>query len=337
MAERVTILGDGAMATVCAILLTHGGHEVTMWGALEESIQRLMQNREQTRLLPGIRIPQQVRLTADEAGCFAGCTLILSAIPTQFTRQVWNRLKPYLPQKTPIVSVTKGIENETLQRPTEIIEQIAGKAAADRMAVLSGPNIAGEIARFLPATAVVASHDAGFAQRVQQVMSTKWFRVYTNDDAIGVELAGAVKNVIAIAAGMLDGMGAGNNAKAALVTRGLVEITRLGVAMGAKESTFHGLAGIGDLITTCISPEGRNRMIGERLGKGQKLSDALASMASIAEGVPTTKSVLQLAKRHQIEMPITQAVHSVLFEGRDPLDMLSDLMSRDPKPEKVHR
>jgi glycerol-3-phosphate dehydrogenase (NAD(P)+) len=334
MPEHVTILGDGAMATVCAILLTHGSHSVTIWGALEESIQKLIQNREQTRLLPGVRIPSQVRLTADEAGCFNTATLVLSAVPTQYMRSVWQRLLPYLPADVPILSVTKGIENETLLRPTQIIQEIIGDPAGDRLAVLSGPNIAGEIARFLPATAVVAARQATLAQRIQQVLSTKWFRIYTNEDALGVELAGAVKNVIAIAAGMLDGMGAGNNAKAALVTRGLVEITRLGVAMGASESTFHGLAGIGDLITTCISPEGRNRSIGERLGKGQKLSDALGSMASVAEGVATTQSVVQLAAKHHVEMPITRAVHSVLFEDRDPLDMLSDLMSRDPKPEK---
>jgi glycerol-3-phosphate dehydrogenase (NAD(P)+) len=335
MPEQVTILGDGAMATVCAILLTHGGHGVTIWGALEESIQRLMQNREQTRLLPGVRIPRQVRLTADEQGCFAGCTMVLSAIPTQYMRGVWQRVKPFAPPAVPILSVTKGIENETLLRPTEIIEQVVGESAGDRLAVLSGPNIAGEIARFKPATAVVAARRAEQAQKIQQIVSTKWFRVYTNDDAIGVELAGAVKNVIAIAAGMLDGMGAGSNAKAALVTRGLVEITRLGMALGAKESTFNGLAGLGDLITTCISPEGRNRMVGERLGKGMKLSEALGSTASVVEGVATTKSVVQLAAKHHIEMPITEAVHRVLFENEDPLDMLSDLMSRDPKPEKM--
>src|SRR6185437_8331779 len=201
------------------------------------------------------------------------------------------------------------------------------------VAALSGPNIAAELAKCLPATAVAASADAELALRVQNVFSTQWFRVYTNRDTVGVELAGATKNVIAIAAGILDGLAAGNNAKAALVTRGLVEITRLGVAMGADEQTFFGLAGLGDLITTCVSPEGRNRTVGERIGKGEKLADVLAKMDSVAEGVPTTRSVMQLAARYHVEMPITEAVHAVLFEDKDVLHALADLMTRDPKAE----
>src|SRR5439155_16284636 len=187
----------------------------------------------------------------------------------------------------------------------------------------------------LPATAVAAAADESIAVRVQQVFSTQWFRVYTNPDAIGVELAGATKNVIAIAAGILDGLAAGNNAKAALVTRGLVEITRLGVAMGALESTFHGLAGLGDLITTCVSPEGRNRTVGEQIGKGRKLQDILDQMDSVAEGVPTTRAVRELARRFDVDMPITEAVHAVRFEAKDVLHALADLMTREPKPERV--
>jgi glycerol-3-phosphate dehydrogenase (NAD(P)+) len=201
------------------------------------------------------------------------------------------------------------------------------------MCALSGPNIAAELARYLPGTAVAASEDDELGRRVQAAFSTQWFRVDTNRDAIGVELAGASKYGIAIAAGILDGLAAGNNAKAALVTRGLVEITRLGVAMGAQESTFFGLAGLGDLITTCVSPEGRNRTVGERIGKGRKLKDVLDSMDSVAEGVPTTESVHQLSRRFKVEMPITQSVYSVLFEGKDPIAALADLMTRDPKPE----
>src|SRR5665213_440493 len=355
MPEHVTILGDGAMATVCAILLTQGGHRVTIWGAFEESIDRLIQNREQSKLLPGARIPANVRLTANDADCFAGTTMVLSAVPTQYMRSVWQRLGPHLPGEAPIVSVAKGIENTTLLRPTEIIADVLGALAGGtervsagvsrgaapsslsqtraRIAALSGPNIAAELAKCLPATAVAASGNEAVARRVQATFSTQWFRVYTNDDAVGVELAGATKNIVAIAAGILDGLSAGNNAKAALVTRGLVEITRLGVAMGARAETFQGLAGLGDLITTCVSPEGRNRTIGERIGKGRKLADVLASMDSVAEGVPTTRSVLQLARRHHVEMPITEAVHAVLFEDKDVLHALSDLMSRDPKPE----
>jgi glycerol-3-phosphate dehydrogenase (NAD(P)+) len=290
--------------------------------------------------------------------------MILSAVPTQYMRSVWQRLGKYLPAGLPIVSVAKGIENGTLLRPTQVINDVL---AAERMAgareaydaetrhgdaeigsvpascppvcsplvALSGPNIAAELAKCLPATAVAASADEACARRVQSVFSTQWFRVYTNADVVGVELAGAMKNIVAIAAGILDGLAAGNNAKAALVTRGLVEITRLGVAMGAHPDTFTGLAGLGDLITTCVSPEGRNRTVGERIGKGQKVADILAKMDSVAEGVPTTQSVMQLARRHNVEMPITEAVYAVLFENKDVLHALSDLMSRDPKPERI--
>ena len=336
MPEQVTIIGDGAMATVCSILLTQGGHRVTMWGAFEESIEQLLQDREQRRLLPGVKVPASVRLTANDADCFCDATLILSAVPTQFMRSAWKRLSRHVPPKAPIVSVAKGIETGTLLRPTQIIkETLTGPIVSDRsLAALSGPNIAGELARYLPATAVVASEDEELASRVQATMSTQWFRVYTNPDVIGVELAGATKNIVAIAAGIIDGLGAGNNAKAALVTRGLVEITRLGVAMGARPETFIGLAGLGDLITTCVSPEGRNRTVGERVGKGQKLEEILGSMDSVAEGVPTTRAVMELARRHRVEMPITEAVHAVLFEGKDVLNAISELMTRDPKPER---
>lgn len=344
MAEHVTILGDGAMATVCSILLTTGGHGVTMWGAFEESIEQLMQDREQRRLLPGVKVPAGVRLTANDADCFAGATMVVSAVPTQYMRSVWQRLRPHVPRNVPIVSVAKGIENGSLLRPTQVIADVlGGKVVGERdegpvcdwpLAAMSGPNIAAELARYLPGTAVAASADGTIAQRTRAAFATQWFRVYTNEDVVGVELAGATKNVVAIAAGILDGLAAGNNAKSALVTRGLVEITRLGVAMGAKSETFAGLAGLGDLITTCVSPEGRNRSVGERIGKGQKLADVLAKMDSVAEGVPTTRSVMELARRFDVEMPITEAVYSVLFEDVDVLRALSSLMTRDPKPER---
>jgi glycerol-3-phosphate dehydrogenase (NAD(P)+) len=331
--EHVSILGDGAMATVCAILLTAGGHGVTMWGARRESIERLLADREQHRRLPGVRVPDSVRLTADDGECFRGATMVLSAIPTQFMRGVWQRLLPHLPAGVPIVSVAKGIEVETLLRPSEILVETLPRHETRSIAVLSGPNIAAEIGRRLPATAVTASGDAELARRVQGVFSTHWFRIYTNSDVLGVELAGATKNVIAIAAGILDGIAAGNNAKAALVTRGLVEISRLAAAMGAQPATFAGLAGLGDLITTCVSPEGRNRTVGERIGRGEKLDEVLAGMASVAEGVPTTRSVMQLARRHGVQMPITEAVHAVLFEGKEPRRAITELMTREPKAE----
>jgi glycerol-3-phosphate dehydrogenase (NAD(P)+) len=329
--EHITIVGDGAMATVCSILLHQGGHQVTVWGAFEDSIEQLLQNRENQRLLPGVKLPSSVRLTAKDADCFTGCTLILSAVPTQYMRGVWKRLEKHVPLGVPIVSVAKGIENQTLLRPTQIIADVLGKRRP--LAALSGPNIAAELARYLPATAVAASEDAELVNTVQRIFSTQWFRVYTNADVIGTELAGATKNVIAIAAGILDGLAAGNNAKAALVTRGLVEITRLGVAMGAQESTFAGLAGMGDLVTTCVSPEGRNRTVGEQIGKGRKLQDILDKMDSVAEGVPTTRSVRELSIRFNVEMPITESVHAVLFEGKDAIAALTDLMNRQAKAE----
>lgn len=346
MAEHVTILGDGAMATVCSILLSQGGHAVTMWGAFEESIERLQQNREQARLLPGARIPPTVQLTANDAEAFRESTMILSAIPTQYMRSVWKRLKAHVPAGLPIVSVAKGIENDTLLRPTQVIADVLGGMKMGATAVgpvcdwklvaLSGPNIAAELARYLPATAVAASADEPTARRVQEAFATQWFRVYTNSDTIGVELAGATKNVIAIAAGMLDGLAAGNNVKAALVTRGLVEITRLGMAMGAVESTFMGLAGLGDLMTTCVSPEGRNRFVGEQIGKGKKLADVLAKLDSVAEGVTTTRAVVELSRRYSVEMPITQAVFEILFDGKDCIHALTDLMTREAKPEALN-
>jgi glycerol-3-phosphate dehydrogenase (NAD(P)+) len=332
--EQITLLGNGAMATVCAIILAQNGHQVCIWGANANSIAALKETRQNDRLLAGVKIPESVRLTCDSSDCFKSATLILSAIPTQFLRSAWARLAEFVPPGVPIVSVSKGIENQTLLRPTQVIADVL-QTRAPAMAAVSGPNIAAEMAKYLPATAVVASADADLARRVQSLFGTQWFRVYTNTDAIGVELAGATKNVIAIAAGILDGMNAGDNAKAALVTRGLVEITRLGVAMGARETTFHGLAGLGDLLTTCVSPLGRNRHVGEQIGKGRALQAILSEMESVAEGVPTTQSMVQLASRHQVEMPITQAVHAILFDGMDVRFALTDLMTRDPKPERV--
>ena len=248
---------------------------------------------------------------------------------------MWKRLRPHAPPGVPIVSVAKGIENDSLLRPTQIIADALGSSRS--LAALSGPNIAAEIARYLPATAVAASDDAELARSVQATFSSDNGSVSTPTTATwwGWELASTIKNVIAIAAGILDGLAAGNNAKASLVTRGLVEITRLGMAMGAQAATFGGLAGLGDLITTCVSPEGRNRTVGEQIGKGRKLHDILSHMDSVAEGVPTTQSVMQLARRFHVEMPITEAVYRVLFEQKDVIHALSDLMAREPKPEKT--
>ena len=332
-AERVTILGHGAMATIAAGLLVDNGHAVAMWGAYAASVERLQHNRDNGRLLPGGRIPDAARLTADDGDAFFGATMVVTAIPVQHMRSTWRRMAGHLPAGVPVVSVSKGIEIDTLLTPTQIVADVLGDRCPS-VAVLSGPNIAAEIVARQPATAVAASADAAVARRVQAAFNAVAFRVYTNPDVVGVELAGAVKNVIALAAGVLDGIGAGDNAKAALVARGLVEITRLGVALGADAATFVGLAGLGDLITTCVSPSGRNRSVGEQIGRGRTLADVLGSMSSVAEGVPTTQAVVRLARRLGVEMPITESVHAVLFEGRTPRFALADLMSRDPKPER---
>lgn len=338
---NIAVLGDGQMGLFCAGLLGQSSKagRVTLWGHESRAAEALAQARVSSRL-PDVRLPDRVAVTSHAGQALADTDLIISAVPTQFTRSVWERLRGCVPEprKAPVVSVAKGIENDTLLRPTQIIAE-ALKDDPDSLprsfCVLSGPTIAPELARCLPATMIAASDDLGLAERVQSLFSTNWLRVYTSADPLGVEIAGATKNVIAIAAGILDGLHAGYNAKSALLARGLAEITRLGGAMGAKPDTFFGLAGVGDLATTCFSPEGRNRSLGEALGKGEKLESYLARTASVVEGVTTVVAVVQLAKKYRVEMPIAAAVHSVLYEGVDPIEAIQKLMSRELKAERV--
>ena len=331
MFNNVTIIGDGAMGCVCAMLLCENGVSVRMWGYDAEQLAEIADKRENVRFFPGYKLPDELIFEARDSQAMAGTDLIVSAVPCQFTRSIWRRLKEHVPPKAVIVSVSKGIETETILRPSEILTDVLGDSI--QTAVLSGPTIADELAKHLPATACAASTDANVAMEIQETFTTGWFRVYTNADMLGVELAGAVKNVVAIAAGIIDGIKAGDNAKAALVSRGIAEIKRLGTAMGACEKTFAGLSGIGDLVTTCISPKGRNRSFGERIGKGLSAKEALGATESVVEGVATCKSVLALAKRYNIEMPITEAVYSVIDEGKSVQAAISDLMSRQPKAE----
>ncbi len=315
------------------ILLCEKGLRPRMWGYDREQLMQIALRRENQKFLRGYAIPEELSFEPDDERIMAGSDLIVSAVPCQYMRSVWQRLKPCVPETAPIVSVTKGIENETLLRPTQILAQVLGESA--RYAVLSGPTIADELARKLPATACAAAHSADLAETIQHVFSdgVEWLRVYSNTDVTGVEMAGAMKNVIAIAAGIIDGVGLGDNAKAALLTRGLAEITRLGLAMGAKQETFAGLAGLGDLVTTCISPTGRNRSFGERIGKGASVEEAQRATDSVVEGIATCQSVVALAKRHHIEMPITEAIHHVIFNDKSVRAALSDLMSRRLKAE----
>jgi glycerol-3-phosphate dehydrogenase (NAD(P)+) len=332
MDAKVTVIGDGGMGTVCASMLAENGATVTLWSAFPDQADELARHRENRRFLPGLRLPEGVTVTADDAEALARPGWILSAVPSQFVREVWNRLAPHVPADLPICSVTKGIENETLLRPSEVLADVQGPTIGP-LAVLSGPSIAPEIAQGLPASVVVASPDADLADRIQRAVARPTFRVYTNDDLPGVELAGATKNVIAIAAGVLDGLAFGTNAKAALLARGLAEISRLGEACGAKPGTFAGLAGMGDLVTTCFAPSGRNRTFGQAIGQGATVEESTARARGVVEGLATTRSVLQLADRHGVDMPLTRAVADVLFENRPPREAIADLMTRPLRAE----
>jgi glycerol-3-phosphate dehydrogenase (NAD(P)+) len=338
MPLHIATIGDGAMATVSSLILAgkstaQNPIDVRIWGHDPALFEAMNAARENTHYLPGIKLPAAVRFVAEPALLFQDVGLILCAVPTQYMRPALVQLSPHAPPRVPVISVAKGIEISTLKRPSEVITEILG----DRpIAALTGPNIAAELARHLPATMVVATTgtaDEAYARRIQELFTTPYLRVYRNNDLLGVELAGALKNVIAIAAGILDGMHAGNNAKAALLTRGLVEITRLGLALGAQPETFAGLAGMGDLVTTCFSPEGRNRSFGQRIGAGEKAAAVLASILGVVEGVPTCESVVRLARARGIAMPIAESLHGVLFEGRDIRSQLADLMTRELKAE----
>jgi glycerol-3-phosphate dehydrogenase (NAD(P)+) len=281
--------------------------------------------------MPGFRLDDAVRVTSDAGEAMAEATIAINAIPSQFIRPVWSQLAANVPDGCPIVSVAKGIENVTLLRPSEVLAEVVTGVGA--CCALSGPTIAAELATHQPAVLVAASEDALFVERVQQCFDVPWLRIYGGSDLIGVELAGACKNVIALAAGMCDGLSLGDNAKSAVLARGLAEITRLGVAMGAQAETFYGVAGVGDLATTCFSPHGRNRSCGEALGKGATLAEYQTQTHSVVEGVATAKSVVLLARQYAVEMPIVEAVHAVLFDGLSPADGVLKLMQRVSGPE----
>jgi len=326
MTTRITILGSGAMATACSMLLAdHADQHVTIWARNPQYAAQMEAERENKRLLPGVPFPSQLRITADIAAAVKEADYLVAAIPTQFLRSSLLEIKRTVTINRPVISVIKGLENETFQRPSEIIAEVLDNRS---VVALSGPSHAEEIARKLPATVVAASNDLALARQVQRMFNTDRFRVYTNLDLIGVELAAALKNVIAIAAGISDGLGYGDNAKSALMTRGLVEMTRFGVRFGAEAATFAGLAGIGDLITTCVSPYGRNRKVGERLGQGETLPQIQQTMQAVAEGVATSRSVYEVAEHEALDMPIMSEVYRVLFEQKTPRDATNSLMLR---------
>jgi glycerol-3-phosphate dehydrogenase (NAD(P)+) len=328
---KAIVIGDGAWGTTLAMLLAKKGLDVSLWSAFPDYAEELARTRENRKFLPGVAIPESIRILSRNSGKAGPFELAIAGVPTQYARTTLAAAQEQIGRVPAVVSVAKGIENETLLRPSEIIQAVL---EPDRLAVLSGPSHAEEVSRGLPTTVVAASLERDFPRHIQQVFSSDRFRVYTSEDMLGVELAGALKNVIAIAAGICEGLGFGDNSKAALITRGLVEMARLGDVMGARRSTFSGLAGMGDLITTCFSPFGRNLAVGQAIGRGEKLNDILARMEQVAEGVATTLSARALAMRHHVEMPITEEVHRVLFEDKPPRQAVSDLMRRGLKAEE---
>lgn len=331
MPAKVAVIGSGAMGTACAILLAeHPGQSISLWIRETDLVDSIRTTRENARFLPGVALPEAIEATGDIEEAVFGADLVFIAIPSAFLRGTLTHLKPSLTGTAPVVSVVKGIENETFQRASEIIVDVLGERT---VVALSGPSHAEEIARRMPASVVAACPDLAVAKDVQQRLSTDRFRIYTNRDLRGVELAGALKNVIAIGAGICDGLGFGDNAKSALMTRGLVEMSRFGEALGAEASTFAGLAGLGDLITTCISPYGRNRKVGERLGQGETREQIISSTVAVAEGIPTSQSVYNLANLRGIEMPVTQEVYRVLFEGKPAAATTDALMNRPARGE----
>ena len=328
--KKISVLGTGGWGTALSIVLHNKGHNVTLWGSTPDYVEYLKKHRENKKYLKGIKIPSDLEITSDIAKTQIETDLIVIAIPTPYVRKTIKPFKNHYLPGTPIVSVTKGIENDTLMRGSEILRDVLGEQP---IALLLGPSHAEEVARKLPTTVVIASKDIKLAKEIQDIFITERFRVYTNTDVIGVEIGASVKNVIAIAAGICDGLGFGNNSKSALITRGLAEITRLGIAMGGQRDTFSGLTGLGDLITTCVSPYGRNRLVGEQIAKGKKLSQLLEEMDQVAEGILTTKSVCKLANKYNVEMPITKEIYNVLFEDKDPIKAVNELMVREPKSE----
>ena len=328
--KNICIIGDGGWGTTLAILLSKKGFNVTLWGVFPDYIEVLKSRRENVKFLPGVKIPDSIKFTSSMGEALAGKEVVILAAPSQFARGVFAILKMENLSGKKFISVTKGIENKTLKRISEVAREVLGE---QDLAVLSGPTIALEVANGAPTTAVAASENLGLAKEVQDLFLTDRFRVYAATDVIGVELGGALKNIIAIAAGVADALGFGANAKAALLTRGLVEIVRLGVAMGAKRETFYGLSGLGDLTTTCISQYSRNRWLGEEIGKGKKLKDILNETDMVVEGVATARSAYDLAAKYKVEMPIALEIYRVLYEDKDPKKAVRDLMTRTPKME----
>ncbi len=333
MLEKIAVIGAGSWGTTLADLLAKKGHQVTLWAYEPELVQTMRDTRENNLFLPGITLHEKLAYTNDLVEAYRDCTMVLSVVPSQLVRRVMGRSVPFIPSDALIVSASKGIEVDTLATVSEIYQNILPEAMYARFAALSGPSFAREVAQEMPTAVTAAAASEEIARRVQEAFTTSFFRVYRNSDVVGVELGGAIKNVIAIAAGISDGLGFGSNTRAALITRGLAEMTRLGVAMGAQPATFAGLAGMGDLVLTCTGDLSRNRSVGIQIGQGRRLEEILGEMRMVAEGVKTTESAYNLAKKLGVEMPIIEQMYQMLYQDKPAREAVLELMTRNLKAE----
>ncbi|MCZ7609227.1 MAG: NAD(P)H-dependent glycerol-3-phosphate dehydrogenase [Ignavibacterium sp.] len=331
---KISVLGAGGWGTTLGILLHYNGHQVTLWEYKKNYVKELLKKRINSLYLPGVPIPEEISITHDLEESIHQKNILVLAVPSQFLRSVVEQIKYPDIKNTILVSVSKGIENKHLMTMSQMLKDVHPQLSKNQIGVLSGPSHAEEVSRRIPTAVVAASIDHDTSKSIQAAFMNSYFRVYSSTDILGVELGGAFKNVIAIGAGIIDGAGFGDNTKAAIMTRGVAEISRLGLAMGAKPETFAGLSGMGDLIVTCMSKHSRNRYVGEQIGKGKTLKEVLKSMDMVAEGVETSRSASKLADKHKIEVPITTEVFKILFEDKDPVKATTDLMTRDMKTER---
>ena len=336
MKERVAVIGAGAWGTVLANLLAKKGHPVSLWVFEEDLAREIRETRLNRVYLPDIPLSERILPSSSYEEISRGCRIFLFVTPSHVTREVAEKFLPFIPEGSVVLSATKGIENHTLMTVSEILPEVLRHIPEGNFAYLSGPSFALEVARELPTAVSLASRSKEVALGMQSLLAAPYFRIYITPDVMGVELGGAVKNVMAIAAGISDGLGFGYDARAALITRGLMEMSRLGRAMGASPMTFMGLAGLGDLVLTCTGDLSRNRRVGLKLGQGRSLQEILESEKTVAEGIRTTRSVHDLSKRHKVEMPITHQVYQILYQGARPRDAVHELMSRDPREEQEY-
>lgn len=335
MMKRIAIIGAGSWGTALALVAARAGNEVRLWAHSTEVAEMLQRERENKIYLPGFALPDSICVTNALAEALAEAEITLTVVPSHVTREVYGRMLPYLRPQMIFVNATKGIENDSLMRMEEVVRDVLKDKFEPRYAILSGPSFAQEVAKDEPCAIVAASHSLGWAAEIQQALSSGRFRVYTNNDVVGVEIAGAIKNVLAIATGAVNGLGLGYNSQAALVTRGLAEMTRLAVRLGGRADTLAGLAGLGDLVLTCFGALSRNRRVGLELGRGRQLADIISEMREIAEGIKTAKAAHALATNLGVEMPITAGVYQMLYEGKPPRQLAEELMERPLKSERI--